>query len=217
MNISHSSPLRTLVLPSTIPHAGFAHAPIRARWTIGVGLVIWVTLWAVGSINVGIAFVFGFYTDTALSMARAGSAVGVLFGVLVTLRAMSLVGFPAVAISNFVSSILLRSAPIQVVKVIIVRIVITMTRLHPLGSRLDKSFKHQRMNSSLVRLPIAIQGATEVPATLNPANPHLRQHRAGRVANLPVVRDLIVGKVGDGNPAFILSHQIRLPYCRELI
>lgn len=217
MNISYSPTLRTLVLPSAFSHACLAHALIRARWAISVGLVVWMTLWAVGSINVGIAFVLGPYTDTTLSVARSGSSVSVLLGVLVALGTMSFVGFVAVAVSNFVPGILLRSAPVQIVQTVIVGIVIAMTCLHPQGARLDKRLQHQRVDGSLIRLPVPVQSAAEIPTTLDASNLHLRQHRSGRVAHPSLIRNLVVSKVRNWNPAFILSHQIRLPYGRELI
>lgn len=198
--ISQALALPALILPSSGSAAFTTLSP--SACVDGVRLVVRMALWAVCAVAVGAALVTGLYAGTADSMSGTRDSISIFLGVLMTMWAVSDIGFPAVSVADSVSTILLRSSPVQVIEIVVVGIVIAMASLHPLGSGLYKGLEHQRVNGSLVRLPVPIQGVTEVSAFSGAPDSQLGQYVTSGIAYPALVGHFVAGVVGYWQPSF---------------
>jgi hypothetical protein len=212
-----SPPLGALILSA--PNSPTFLALSSTCYMKSVHFVVRVALWAMRTIRISVAFIPRLYAGKALPMAGPDINIGVVLGVLVALRAMGYIGFPATPISDFILSILAGRSPVEIAQMIVLWIVITMTALGLRRPRAYEGLQHQRMNCHGLRLAIAIQRAGSVFAISRSASKGLRQQSAGKHPrctppaqalsinrpHLPMIRNFIARITGDRQPDFITA------------
>lgn len=95
------------------------------------------------------------------------------------LRAMGLVGIRMISVAHLVEHVFRRSAPVQVLQAVVVRVVITVAAMHGLGPRADKGLQHEYVDRHRSALSLPKQGASVIPTSWpTAADLRLRQHLA---------------------------------------
>lgn len=210
--------LGPLVFPGSIPVARSALPP--AADMVGVLLAVFVPLWAVGAILVGVALVLGFDTGTALPVTSRRDDVSVFRRVLVTPRTLGDVRFPVASIAHRLFGIFGGGSPVQILQGVVHCIVVAVTGQRPFWPGPDKRFQHQGVDGDLPRLSIAVQRDYKVSALLRSTGEDLSQHSTldsargtATTANHFVQRSnptpvgyFIVWIVPDRQPDFITGH-----------
>lgn len=217
ISVSNSAPGNTLTPlifartdPATLTTLSFAPN------VNGVGFIVFMPLWALRAIGVGIALILRFLTRAALAMPSARSPVSISLSVLMTLGAFGYVRLPVQSVVDGVAPILSGSSPIQIAQAVVLMVVITMTALQPLGPLASERHQYKDVSQELFGNPIAIQSAPAVLALI--AADHdlledapLGDHRsAPTTLTLPIqgsnpafIRNCITGIAGDRQPSFI--------------
>lgn len=228
----HSSTLSTLIIPTPITHTSLAHATIGPRSSISVDLIVRMPLRAMRTINVGIALIPGLDAGATLPMTSTRDDIGILRRVLMPLRTMSNLRFPAIAIINHVSRIIGWRSPVQIVHMIIIWIIITVKTIATFWTNADKMFQNKNMNELSFTDPIFIKGASPTLA-LTSAGKRQRQNASLKsfrgtpsIPDLTVqrphatmVRHLVSRIAIYRQPSFITSHLdiVAYPQCASEI
>jgi hypothetical protein len=216
----HSSPMAR-----SSSQAFFTHSSIRTRWTIGIHLVVWMTLRAMGSVVISVPLISGFHTCLANTMSRIWISVGIFLSVSMPSRAMGDIRFPAISIANFVLTIFARRSPIEIFKEIVIRIIVSMECPLTGGSRTDESFEDEDMDRSLVLL--AVTGEATCPVTAISSSSFRSDHNLAleSLRGVPTTQnftikgthaamagDFISQEIGDRQPQFFTGHKVSVPY-----
>jgi hypothetical protein len=165
------------------------------------------------------------HTDPAFSVTGARFPVGILTAVLMPLRAMRFSRFLMSAVCLRIGLILTRSAPIQILQMIVVAIVIAMQGPHSRWSSSDEGCQNEAMNGRGSARPATREDNLPIRTSRSSVSSligrlrwsqHLAfdcvlrippiSHSSVQGSHSTMIRYFITGKVGYGEPSFVAIH-----------